>query len=558
MHVARGLVLSLALGFAFGACRSDRAPGPEPVHHPRLIDGLGAVHHPISSQSEPAQRYFDQGLALAYGFNHEGAIDAFHEAARQDPQCAICWWGIAFSYGPNINAPMGPEAAEQAWQAAQEAKRLAKHASPAERDYIAAIEVRYAAPSASAAGAPAPPDRKALDQAFAVAMREVSRKHPDDLDAATLYAESLMDLSPWDYWRDDASPREHTRAVEAALQSVLARDPDHIGALHYVIHLYERFEPERAEPAADQLGALAPRAGHLVHMPAHIYYRLGRYEDSAAVNEDAAAADVAYFSWCRAPAAYAALYYPHNVHFLWASAMAEGRSDAALTASRRLVAQVPEDQLATFPFLEDFLATPFLTLARFGRWDQILAEPRPPASQRFVTAFWRYGRAFAQVRRGDLVAANAELSAFEAIAADPELSVLAYDTSGGTAGERLEIARHHLAGEIAALSGDPEMAVAELEEAVRIQDAMKYSEPPPFYFPVRQALGAVLLAHGRASEAEAVYREDLRRYPKQGWSLYGLSQSLAAQGRTGEAQWAETGFRNAWARADVQLSASRF
>jgi tetratricopeptide (TPR) repeat protein len=293
-------------------------------------------------------------------------------------------------------------------------------------------------------------------------------------------------------------------------------------------------------------------------MPAHIYFRVGRYRDAAEVNEAAAAADVAYFSWCRAPAAYAALYYTHNVHFLWASAMAEGRRDAALTASRRLVAQIRDDQLETFPFLEDFLVTPMLTLARFGMWDALLAEPRPPAAQRFATGFWHYGQGLARVRRGELEAAGAELARLDAIASDPAFGAMIYDTSGGTAGERLRVARHHLGGELAAARGDARAAVAELEEAVRIQDGMKYSEPPPFYFPVRQALGAVLLADGRAREAEAVYREDLRRHPKQGWSLYGLSRSLAAQGRRSDARWAETGFRHAWARADVELAASRF
>jgi tetratricopeptide (TPR) repeat protein len=554
-HAAAFILLALVV-----ACRGGEPPVAAPVHVPRLLDGLGRVHHPISSGNELAQRYFDQGLALVYGFNHAGAIDAFREAARLDPQCALCWWGVAFAWGPNINAPMGPEAAAEAWRAAQQAARLAEHASPAERDYIDAIGRRYAAPPEAEEGASAaavPGDRAALDRAFADAMREVARRNPDDVDAAVLFAESLMDLSPWSYWHDDGSPREFTREAEAALQSALARDPDHTGALHYTIHLYERFEPKRAEAAADRLGSIAPNAGHLVHMPAHIYYRLGRYADSAEVNEAAAAADVAYFSWCRAPLAYAALYYTHNLHFLWASALAEGRRDAALTASRRLVAQIPPDQLAAFPFLEDFLATPLLTLARFGQWDAVLAEPRPSEGQRFVTAIWHYARGLARVRRGELAAAEGELAALEAIAADAELAAQVYDTSGGTAGERLSVARLQLAGELAAARGDTPAAVAALEQAVALQDAMKYAEPPPFYLPLRQVLGAVLLEAGRAGEAEAVYREDLRRYPNQGWSLFGLARSLEAQGRRADARWAETGFRNAWRRADVELTASR-
>jgi len=556
-RIARAFALAcvaLASAPAIVTCRGADAPSEPAVHTPKLFSGLGKIHHPISTQNQAAQRYFDQGLALVFGFNHDGAIDAFREAARLDSDCAICWWGIAFAYGPNINAPMGPDGAKGAWAAAQEAKRLASHASPAERDYIEAIQLRYVADPEQSAGA----QRKALDQAFANAMREVYRKHPGDADTAALFAESLMDLSPWNYWHDDGSPRDFTHEAEAALQAALALNPDHTGALHYTIHMYERFEPHKAEAAADRLELQAPDAGHLVHMPAHIYYRVGRYKDSADVNEAAAAADVAYFSWCRAPAAYAALYYTHNLHFLWASAMIEGRSDAALVASRRIVAQVPVDQIKTFPFLEDFLVTPYYTLARFGKWDVILGEPAPPAEQKFVTAIWHYARGLAYARKGRAAEAQAEYQALAKAAVDPALAPLGYDTTGGTAGQRLSVAQHHLAGELALLRGDRKAAIAELEEAVRIQDAMPYSEPPPFYFPVRQALGVVLIEAGKPAQAEAVYREDLRRYPKNGWSLFGLSKSLAAQGKRGDAQYAATGYQHAFARADVKLAASSF
>ena len=547
----------LAAGVAFAllaACQGGEPPAVATVHKPRLFDGLGKIHHPISTNSADAQRFFDQGLALAFGFNHDGAIDAFREAARLQPECAMCWWGVAFAYGPNINAPMGPEGAAAAWNAAQEAKRLASHASPAERDYIDAIQLRYVADPAQSAGA----QRKALDEAFANAMRGVYQKHPGDADAAAIFAESLLDLSPWNYWQDDGSPRAFTIEAEATLKAALALNPDHTGALHYTIHLYERFEPEKAESAADRLEVQAPDAGHLVHMPAHIYYRVGRYKDSADVNEAAAAADVAYFSWCRAPAAYAALYYTHNLHFLWASAMIEGRSDAALTAARRIVAQVPTDQLATFPFLEDFLVTPYYTHARFCNWDAILGEPQPPAPQRFTTAIWHYARSLAYANQGKHAQAEAEARAFGQLADDPTLASTGYDTAGGTAGDRLEVARHHLAGEMASVRGDPGAAIAEFEAAVKVQDSLPYSEPPPFYFPVRQALGAMLLKSGRAKEAELVYLEDLRRHPKNGWSLFGLSKSLAAQGKSGQAKGVADGFRHAWARADVELRASSF
>lgn len=551
-------VLVGAVLVTLGACQGGEPPTTQAVRAPRLFAGLGKIHQPITTSSPAAQRYFDQGLALAYGFNHEAAIDSFREAARLDPRCAMCWWGIAFANGPNINAPMGPEAAKAAFEAAQQAAQLASNASPVERQWIAAIGTRYAPDFDATAGPSGAPNRVALDRAFAAAMREIWKQHPKDTNAAAIFAESLLDLSPWSYWQDDGSPREFTREAEATLAAALALDPDHVGALHYTIHLYERFEPEKAEAAADRLAVLAPDAGHLVHMPAHIYYRVGRYKDSADVNELAAASDIAFFAWCRAPEAYAALYYTHNLHFLWASALIEGRSDAALTAARRLNAHIRPDQLAAFPFLEDFLATPLYTHVRFGHWDAILGEPAPPAGQRFVAAIRHYARGIAFVRTGRLADAQAELGLLALIADDPAVASMGYDTSGGTAGERLDVARHHLAGEIAAAKRDDAAAVAALEAAIELQDSLPYSEPPPFFFPVRQALGAVLLAQGKAKQAEAVYREDLRRYPKNGWSLLGLSQSLARQGRSADARYAEQGFRNAWARADVTLQSSRF
>ncbi|MEB2346518.1 MAG: hypothetical protein OZ948_17470 [Deltaproteobacteria bacterium] len=539
------LALSAALAVGLGSCRQGPGDGAS-LEPPRLFEGLGDVRQPISTEVPGARQYFEQGLALTYGFNHEAAIDSFREAARLDPRCAICWWGVAYAAGPNINAPMGPQGAAEAWRAARQAKRLAKHASPEERAWIEAIQVRYSEDPELSAGA----ERKALDLAFADAMRALRRAQPDDLHVATLFAESLMDLSPWNYWEDDGSPREHTEEAAEALASVLERDPNHVGALHFWIHLYERFEPERAEAEADRLWQLAPAAGHLVHMPAHIYFRVGRYAESSDVNQRAAAADVAWFSWCRAPQAYAALYYTHNLHFLWASEMAAGDFDGSLTAARRLVAQVRDDQLASFPFLEDFLATPMLTFARFGEWDLVLGEPPPPAERRFQTALWHYARGLAFARTRDLPAAAGERAALAAIAADPQLGALLYDTAGGTAGERLGVAQKHLDGEIAAAAKDVAAAVEALEEGIALQDAMPYSEPPPFYVPLRQVLGGVLLDAGRASEAEAVFREDLRRHPNNGWSLYGLAKSLEKQGKKAQASWAEKGFRNAWARAD--------
>jgi len=525
------------------------APAAPEAHRPRLLSGVGSHRHPISTKSAEAQRFFDQGLVLTYGFNHYGAIDAFREAARLDPECAMCFWGVAYAYGPNINAPMGPEGATAAYAALQEAKARLEHASPVEREYIEALAVRYAPD-------PQPASRAALDGAYAEAMRGLHQRHPQDLDAATLFAEALMDLHPWDYWTEDGKPRDGTLEAAATLEAVLERNPWHPGANHFLIHVFEEFEPERAEAAADRLASIAPDAGHLVHMPAHIYWRVGRYQDAWRVNDLAVASDTAYLAWCRPIPFYAALYYNHNVHFLWAAASAQGQSDVAITAARKLAAGIPADQVASFPPLEDFLTVPIVTLLRFGRFDAVLAEPRPAAELRYATAFWHYARGIALARLGRPAEAEAEQAAFAAIADDPAWEQAVWVE--GPLARRFEVARHHLAGELAGARGDPAGEVSELEAAVSAQDRLNYTEPPAFYFPTRQALGAALLEAGRPADAEAVYRQDLAQYPKNGWSLFGLAESLRAQKKPSEARWAEQGFTRAWARADVKLSASRF
>jgi tetratricopeptide (TPR) repeat protein len=552
--------LSIALLVAvigLGSCEPMRssapedakAPAAEAEHAPKLLAGIGAHRHPIATKSQTAQRYFDQGLVLTYGFNHYGAIDAFREAARQDPDCAMCWWGIAYAYGPNINMPMSPEGATEAWRALGEARARLDHASAAERDYIEALAKRYVAD-------PQPATRTALDDAYADAMKAVHEKYPDDLDAAALYAEALMDRHPWDYYTDDGAPRERTEEAAAVLESVMKRNPWHPAANHFLIHIHEEFAPEKAEAAADRLVSIAPDAGHLVHMPSHIYWRLGRYQDAWRVNELAVSSDVAYLTWCRTIPFYAALYLNHNLHFIWAAASAQGRSEDAIIAARRLETNIPRDQLASFPPLEDFLSIPIVTLLRFGRFDAVLAEPRPAPELRYATAMWHYARGTALARLGKADAAAAEAQAFAAIADDP-----AWETTiwmEGPLARRLAVARAHLAGEIAAARGDLPGAIAELEAAVAAQDRVNYTEPPAWYFPTRQALGAVLLQAKRPADAEAVYRKDLAQYPKTGWSLFGLQQALAAQKKTADARWAEKGFVEAWKRADVKLTASRF
>jgi len=540
--------LALACGSATtqGASEPDAAPGAQA---PELLAGLGDHRRPITTESAEAQRYFDQGLALIYGFNHDAAIRSFDYALALDPNCAMCAWGKATALGPNINLPLGPAAAEDAYAAGQQALGLSKLASPVEQELIEAVAARYT-PTYSA-------DRAVLDVAYANAMRRVRQNHPDDVDVAVLTAEALMNLYPWSYWTADAKPKDHTAELVALLEWAMQQEPTHVGANHYYIHAMEEHFPEKAEAAAERLAPLAPDAGHLVHMPGHIYYRVGRYADAAAVNVNAVASDEAYFARCRPGDFYRAAYYPHNIHFLWAAAATEGQSIEALATARSLSAKVEEFH-AELPLVEEFLAIPGLTLVRFGQWDAVLGEPEPPAGRPYQGAMWHYARGVAFARTGRTAEAAAELAIVRAAAKDEANEKLLLAGNTATAAALIAIGEAHLAGELAAAQGDPKAAVASLERAVALQDALTYMEPPPFYFPTRQALGAVLLDAGRAKEAEAVYRADLDMWPKNGWSLFGLSRALMAQRKSDQAAWADEGFQRAWQRADVRLTASRF
>jgi tetratricopeptide (TPR) repeat protein len=550
------LWICLLIGATTLACQPGASPqrasaeAAEVPAGPRLLESLGGHSHPIATDSPAAQRYFDQGLVLTFGFNHEAAIRSFEEATRLDPECAMCRWGIALALGPNINAPMGPAAARRAYLEIQQARKLARDAGHArEVAYIEALALRYA---------PEPPeDRAALDRAYADAMRVLHRADPDDLDAATLFAESLMDLYPWAYWTPEGEPREFTTEIVTTLEAVLTANPEHVGANHFYIHAVEEFYPEKGEAAADRLGPLAPDAGHLVHMPSHIYWRIGRYEDAAEINQRAAASDERFFTWCRPGAFYRAVYYPHNLHFLWAAASAEGRRDLALMTARKLEAAT-RPGLAETPILQEFVAIPMLTMARFGLWDAILGEPRPDPRAVYWTGIWEYTRGLAQVQTGDLSMAHASLDRLRATSRREDARALILAGGAASAATLLEIGIAHLDGEIAIAEGRSDEAIEALELAAARHDALPYMEPPPWYAPPRQPLGALLLDVGRADEAEGVYLEDLRQYPKNGWSLLGLAQSLRAQGENARADWAQRGFEQAWARADVPLARSRF
>jgi len=516
-----------------------------------LLEGLGDHRHPVATRSPLAQRYFDQGLILAYGFNHAEAARSFREAARLDPECAMCWWGLALVLGPNINAAMEPENNAEAHQAVQRALRLSEDGDPRERAYIEALATRYAEQP--------PEDRSHLDQAFADAMAEVVRRFPDDLDAATLYAEALMDTMPWDYWQDDGSPKPATREVLAQLERVIEGNPRQPGALHLYLHAVEEVHPEWGTDKADRLADLVPGAGHLVHMPSHIYIRVGRYQDAAAANRKAIEADDAYVTQCHAQGLYPVGYMPHNHHFLWAAATFQGDSETALDSARHIAHHVDRELLRApgFGTLQHYLVTPLYTLARFGRWDEILAYPQPDEDLLYPEGVWRYARALALIRKQRPDEAARELDRLRQIASDPALDDVTLWGINGTT-DLLEIAVEIVAGELAATRGDTEEAVRCLEVALDLESTLLYDEPPAWHQPVRQVLGALLLDAGRAEEAERVYREDLEKFPGNGWSLHGLAAALEAQGRTREADQVRMQLRQAWQSADVTLTASRF
>lgn len=512
-----------------------------------LLDGLGAHVFPVTTDSPRAQMFVNQGVNLAFAFNHAESGRAFREAARLDPDCAMCYWGQALVLGPNINAPMAPETEADAHRLAQQAVALSSRASAREQAYINALAKRYTGN---------PEDRAAADRAYADAMREVMAQFPDDLDAAVLWAEASMDLRPWDYWMRDGTPQPGTLEIVDVLESVMARNPDHPQALHLYIHAMEATStPAQAEPAADRLAPLMPAAGHMVHMPAHIYQRVGRYGDAADANVRAIAADERYITQCRAQGLYPMGYYPHNLHFLWYATSAQGRGQAAIDAARKTASKVPDETLAEMPMLGMFRVVPYYALTRFGEWDAMLAEPAPPASDRFVTGIWHYGRGLAFVAKGNLDAADAELQQVRAIAADPRLDYVLF--SPNTAASILAIAPAVLAGEIAAARGNFDTAIAHLSQAVRLEDSLVYTEPAEWHYPARLALGAILLDAGRPGEAEAVYWDDLQRNPGNGWALFGLHQALQAQGKLAQAAAIETRYQVAWADADVVLEASR-
>ena len=518
-----------------------------------LFDDMGNHHHAITTANPDAQRYFDQGLIIDFAFNHAESVRSFRAAQRLDPTCAMCYWGEALALGPNINVTsngvvvMSDEERVNAYAAIQKALELKDGASERERDYIDALSVRYNGDTSK--------PRDSLDAAYMDMMRALHRKYPDDDDAAALFAESMMNTMPWDYWLDPVNPKPLTEEVLTALETVLERSPTHPLAIHLYIHAVEASSnPGRAEKAADTLANLVPGAGHLVHMPAHIYWRVGRYNDASEANVRAAAVDEAYIAACNAQGFYPAAYYPHNIHFLWAASSMEGRSRVAIEAARKVAANVRLEMIDEFPGVEFFHTIPMLALTQFGRWDEILAEPQPPENLEFSNGIWHYVRAIAYANKGQLEEAKAERENLVSLKDATDVHFL--DSIYYPATSLLKIADELALGTIAMAEDDIDRAIGHFEVAVQTQDELPYTEPPFWYYPTRHTLGKALLAADRPEEAEATYRRDLEQYPRNGWAMFGLMESLKAQGR----DTTEVGelFAILWAEADVTLSSSTF
>ncbi|RCL42578.1 MAG: hypothetical protein DBW94_03320 [Gammaproteobacteria bacterium] len=518
-----------------------------------LFDGMGDHTHPITTNNKYVQRYFDQGLTIDFAFNHAESARSFRAGQTLDPNCAMCFWGEALALGPNINVTsngsviMADQERLAAYEAIQKAVSLKNKVSEKERDFIDALATRYNGDTASPRGP--------LDLAYAEAMRELSNKYPEDDDAASLFAESLMNTMPWDYWIDADSPKPLTVEAIEILEKVMARNPRHPMALHLYIHAVESSsQPERAEAAADILLDLVPGAGHLVHMPSHIYWRVGRYADASESNIMAAAVDEAYIAACNAQGFYPAAYYPHNIHFLWASSSMEGRSEIAIEAGEKVAKNVRLEMIDQFPGVEFFKTVPMLSLVQFGLWDRVL-ELDPPAERlEYANAIWHYARSVAYSNKGNIESAQKERQMIESLKDNND--VLHLDSIYYPASMLLEIADSLALGEIAISNNDYQSAIQYFANAVSVQDTLPYTEPPFWYYPTRLSLGKAYLLSDQADEAEAVFKENLKRYPRNGWALYGLIQALETQNK--DSSMVQKQFDIIWQNADVELTSSRF
>jgi tetratricopeptide (TPR) repeat protein len=537
------LVRFLLLCFAWSELLFAQHGSPRPGKTADLnLTAVGRQHHPIHTKSSEAQEYFDQGMTLIYGFNHEEAARAFEKAGQLDPTSPMPWWGIALAVGPNYNLDVDAEREKKAFEAIETGRKLAGSAPRMEQDYVNALAARYSSQTS--------PDYKQLARDYAAQMRELARKYPDDLDAATLFAESLMDLNPWKLWSQDGRPGENTEEIVRVLESVLERDPTHAGANHYYIHAVEASpSPQRALPSAARLEDLVPKAGHLVHMPSHIYSRVGYFSDAAQSNVKAIAADRSYAEEAeRGGSLYDLMYHSHNEHFLAFAAAMEGRYTEARKAAdameRRLLPHAD-----SMPMLESFLWTPIWVDLRFAKWQEVLARPEPPANRKVPHLMWRYSRTLAYAARRQAAKADAEHSLYT-----KEAAALADENPIGQMNPNqamLAVMNEVAAAKLDSGKGDAESAIKHWRAAAEAQDKLNYTEPPDWYYPVRESLGAALLESGQAKQAEEIFRDDLRRNPRNPRSLFGLEESLAAQHL--DNVWVRREFEKVWKGTEMGL-----
>jgi tetratricopeptide (TPR) repeat protein len=503
-----------------------------------LVAGIGDLHHPVSTKNPQAQQFFDQGLRFIYAFNHDEAARSFQHAGELDPKLAMAFWGVAEAVGPNYNDPADPDRYKQAHDAAQKAVDLSANASPSEQAYIQAMAKRFPADPKS--------DLKKAAEAYRDSMRQVVKDFPDDLDAATLFAESGMDLHAWALWHPDGTPEAGTDEIIAALESVMKRDPNHLGAIHYYIHAVEASpSPERALAGANKLAALAPAAGHIVHMPAHVYIRTGDYAAAVKTNEQAATVDRAYIKASGAQGIYPMMYYSHNLHFIAMCSAMNGNYSEAKKNADLLVANVGP-HVKEMPPLEGFMTIPVAVEIRFHHWDDLLKMPAPDPALKTATVFWHFGRGMALASTGKLDEADAEYKIVsDAEAATPPDVIFAMPINN-KAKDIMKIAKDVLGAKVAVAKKDNAGAIVMLREAVAIQDTLKYGEPPDWFFPVRESLGAALLMIGDAAGAEKVFRADLDRNPRNPRSLFGLHQVLIQQKRDYDAGFIQKQFEASW------------
>lgn len=515
-----------------------------------LFENLGTYTFPVSTKNEQSQLFIDQGMKLTFAFNHAEAHRSFLEAARLDPENAMAYWGQAYALGPNINDPLpDQERKEAAWAALQQANQKINGLSPMEQALIRSLNSRYSEDWDT--------DPTILNENYLNQMEKVRAEFPENADALTLYAAAAMNTMPWNYWDVEGNPMPKTPEAKKALEKAISNDPDHPGAHHYYIHMVELPKPDLGVPSAEILEDLMPAAGHLVHMPSHIYIRVGRYKDAVRANHKAIAADEDYISQCYSQGLYPLGYYPHNIHFLWSASSLIGESNTAITAAKKTAEKVPQGEMAEMTFLQDFAATPLLAYVRFGKWNDILTYPAPASDIVHLGLIRHYARGLAFIRKNNAKEAKEELIAIRKIMEDPETSNL-MATAHNTSDRIARVAYEVIAGELAYMEGDPQKAIVHLKKAVEAEDDLTYTEPAAWHVPARQNLGAILLDLERYVEAEAVYREDLKRLRQNGWSLFGLSNALSAQGKKDESLQVRKEFEGVWQHADITLNRSAF